>query len=421
MTDQKSLAFNYGKSLLLNELIWGTVPEELHRTEERLGISLEIDVERLYVCLTGIQHNIIRKAWNVDGLTYFIERYKPACAKIQEAVQRKGYDCTFFIPAFDGEQRICFLISENGQPPQGSIDEIAAFIHNSICRLYREFPIPSELYNHTVYTEWTFPCEDIPMLYQKLKLLCDSMFFFPKNTVLGASQFQERPRTIVYDMTRDISRLENAIAGGDQKKANEIMEQCIWDNLCPIRSINMLKTFVTILTEKIRRILYAYEIDFRVEESRLYPEKFNNIRTFYQALHESVMEITKMVAKSGRQLPTFIYEAILYIRDHIREDISLRDVAEYVFVSPSHLSRSFSSCMGKSISAYIRKERMKLASQLLCETNMTGTAVAEAVGIRSHSYFAQLFCEEFGITPREYRKLYAKANGDYRKITKERS
>lgn len=62
MTDQKSLAFNYGKSLLLNELIWGTVPEELHRTEERLGISLEIDVERLYVCLTGIQHNIIRKA-----------------------------------------------------------------------------------------------------------------------------------------------------------------------------------------------------------------------------------------------------------------------------------------------------------------------------------------------------------------------
>lgn len=49
MTDQKSLAFNYGKSLLLNELIWGTVPEELHRTEELLGISMEIDLERLYV------------------------------------------------------------------------------------------------------------------------------------------------------------------------------------------------------------------------------------------------------------------------------------------------------------------------------------------------------------------------------------
>lgn len=410
--EQNPYQFNAGKSLLLNELIWGTSPEQLRQSEQQLGISLHVDVEKLYVCLTGINHNVIRKLLKIDGLTYFVKRYKPACMKIQDALERGGYDCVFFTPAFDDEQRICFLLSEKrGERPGFLIDEACGLIHRSVCELYEELKIPSELYNYTVYTEWTFSCGDIPMVYQKLRLLCDSMFFIPKSTVLGASQFEERSSTIVYDMTRDISRLENALAAGDRESAGEILERCIWENLCPIRSTNMLKTFVTILTEKIRRIYYVYEIHIRVEESRFYPENYNNIQQFYQTLHRAVMKAAERVAQSGRQLPSFVYEAILYIRDHIREDISLQDIADFVFVSPSHLSRSFNSCMGKGISAYIRQERLKTAAQLLCETNMKSAAVAEEAGIHSSSYFTRIFCEEFGMTPQEYRKMYTRKNG----------
>lgn len=212
----------------------------------------------------------------------------------------------------------------------------------------------------------------------------------------------------VYDVTRDIGRLETAIAGGDLEHIDEILESCVWDNLHPIHSTSMIKSFVMVLAAKIRRILCVYEIDADIEEHSLYPENFNNIRSFYFALHETVRQVTVLVANSGHQYPPHIYQAMLYIRDHIAADISLKEIADFVYMSPSHFSRSFSSCVGKGLSAYIRQERMKRAATLLCETNMTCMEAAVAVGIHSSSYFFRIFREEFGITPQEHRSLYRK-------------
>lgn len=407
-TEQKPFSLNAHKSLLLNEILWGASPEQIQRTEKSLGLTLQVNLENLYLCLTGINHSTIQKMLRIDGYSYFMEYYKPCCSQIQISLQHSGYDSVFFVPAFDSEQRICFLFSPGTETPDCSIQEAAELIHRSVCRLYHGLGLPADIYNYTVYSEKPAGRHNISKYYQKLCLLCDSMFFFPKSTILGSGQFVKRSDTIVYDMTRDISELEHAVAGGETEEAGTLLETCIWNNLCPIRSKNMLKTFVTIITEKINRIMYAYEIDERLEESRLYPENFNNIEKFYRALQKVIIKAAKTISESSRQLPPFLYEAILYIKEHIREDISLQNIADYVFVSPSHLSRSFNNYMGKGISAYIMEERMKIAARLLCETEMTNAAVAAAVGIHSNSYFTRLFCEEYDMPPTEFRRLYSR-------------
>lgn len=409
-TEQKSFSLNAHKSLLLNEILWGASPEQIQNTEKSLGITLRVNLENLYLCLTGINHSTIQKMLHISGYSYFMEYYKPCCLQIQISLQRLGYESVFFVPAFDSEQRICFLFSPEKENPDFSIHEAAKLIHQSICGLYSVLDLPADIYNYTVYSEKPAGRHNISKYYQKLCLLCDSMFFFPKSTILGSGQFVRRSDTIVYDMTRDISELEHAVADGDAEKAGVLLDACIWNNLCPIRSKNMLKTFVTIITEKINRIMYAYEIDKRLEESRLYPENFNNIEKFYRMLQKVIIKAAKTISESNRQLPPFLYEAILYIKEHIREDISLQNIADYVFVSPSHLSRSFNNYMGKGLSAYIMKERMKIASRLLCETEMTNAAVAAAVGIHSNSYFTRLFCEEYEMPPTEFRRLYSRKN-----------
>lgn len=53
---------------------------------------------------------------------------------------------------------------------------------------------------------------------------------------------------------------------------------------------------------------------------------------------------------------------------------------------------------------------MKIASKLLCETEMANAAIAAAVGIHSNSYFTRLFCEEYEMPPTEFRRLYSRKN-----------
>lgn len=225
--EQKPFSLNAHKSLLLNEILWGASPEQIRNTEKFLGITLHVNLENLFLCLTGVNHSTIQKMLRIDGYSYFMEYYKPCCSQIQISLQRSGYDSVFFVPAFDSEQRICFLFSPGKEKPDCSIHEAAELIHRSICRLYHSLGLPADIYNYTVYSEKPADRHNISKYYQKLCLLCDSMFFFPKSTILGSGQFVKRPDTIVYDMTRDISELEHAIAGGETEKVGTLLEACI--------------------------------------------------------------------------------------------------------------------------------------------------------------------------------------------------
>ena len=196
MSEQK-IPFNFEKLLFLNELIWGISREELLGEAERLGISLEVNIDRLYMCLTGIQHDLVRKALQIDRISYFVERYKPACLEIQTILKQRGYCCTYFIPEFDRKQLLCFLLSEDPAYTGETISIGSAFklIHQAMCNLYYEvLHVPEDLYNYTVHTEEQISFQEIPETYHKLKFLHDSMFFFPKSMILDSNQFTERKK-----------------------------------------------------------------------------------------------------------------------------------------------------------------------------------------------------------------------------------
>lgn len=100
-----------------------------------------------------------------------------------------------------------------------------------------------------------------------------------------------------------------------------------------------------------------------------------------------------------------IQQALDYIRQHHqRPDISLNDVAAAVNLSPSHLAHLLRERAGVSYKQQLTALRIEAARRLLRTTDMTISAVGEAVGYQNATNFYRLFQREVGMTPAEFRK-----------------
>jgi two-component system response regulator YesN len=106
-----------------------------------------------------------------------------------------------------------------------------------------------------------------------------------------------------------------------------------------------------------------------------------------------------------------INKAKEYIDNHYSSDISLDDVANYVFLTPVYFSRFFKNKTNESFTDYLIKVRMKQAIKLLMQ-NTKIYEVSELVGYKSSKYFIRLFKKYTGYTPKEYCLKILKVGGN---------
>lgn len=93
-----------------------------------------------------------------------------------------------------------------------------------------------------------------------------------------------------------------------------------------------------------------------------------------------------------------------YIDNNYTKKLSLTDISEYFFISPSYLSHLFKRELGYSPMQYIVKRRIEKAQVLLAFTGKTVTEIAADVGFNSPSHFNVQFKKQVGESPLEYRK-----------------
>ncbi len=99
-----------------------------------------------------------------------------------------------------------------------------------------------------------------------------------------------------------------------------------------------------------------------------------------------------------------VQQAIEYIHENQRQpEMTLKDVASAVNLSPSHLAYLLKENLGVSYKKYLTSLRMGQAKKLLRTTDLTVTAIAQAVGYPNTTNFYRLFQRETGTTPADYR------------------
>ncbi len=100
--------------------------------------------------------------------------------------------------------------------------------------------------------------------------------------------------------------------------------------------------------------------------------------------------------------------AVVYLRRHYASSVSASDVAEVCHCSVSTLSHLFKKKMGVSIRKYQQQLRLSDAGNLLRDTDLPVNVISDLLGYGNPNYFCNVFRDEIGIAPSQYREQYQK-------------
>ncbi|MDD6811013.1 MAG: AraC family transcriptional regulator [Lachnospiraceae bacterium] len=106
-----------------------------------------------------------------------------------------------------------------------------------------------------------------------------------------------------------------------------------------------------------------------------------------------------------------VKQAMLFIRLHHAEPLTLDDIAESIPVSKSECCRCFKRTIQMTPFEYLMKYRIFEASKKILDDKKTNSIseLALSVGFNNISYFNKLFKRYLGCTPTEYRGRIAEA------------
>ena len=101
--------------------------------------------------------------------------------------------------------------------------------------------------------------------------------------------------------------------------------------------------------------------------------------------------------------PDLVEIITAYLRDNVRQRISLNDVCEKFNYSRSFICKIFKEQTGESLISYFNRLKIEEAKRLLADTDMTVISISEMLGFSEAKYFGVTFKKQEGMSPQSYR------------------
>lgn len=103
-----------------------------------------------------------------------------------------------------------------------------------------------------------------------------------------------------------------------------------------------------------------------------------------------------------------IQEAIDYIICNYNKKIQLKECADICFMSESNFTKKFHKTMGMNFKSYVNCIRIENACEMLKNSELSISKIAEMVGYEDNCYFSIVFKKIVGISPKEFRDSNSK-------------
>ena len=135
---------------------------------------------------------------------------------------------------------------------------------------------------------------------------------------------------------------------------------------------------------------------------------FSEVKEDIQSINEAYNET---LIRSGNDRESILYtevssitnKVINYIKDNYFKQITLAEMAEFVYIHPTYLSKLFKKETGKKISDFINLYRIEKAKELLLHSDDKIYIIAEKTGFKDGKYFNLVFKSKVGVTPKHFR------------------
>lgn len=156
----------------------------------------------------------------------------------------------------------------------------------------------------------------------------------------------------------------------------------------------------------------SYEDAFRLSDQLfLMVESITSNDKAFEVRYDIAHAFTMLVQhhlkeRTNTEVNIKVQQAMLYIRQHIYDKITVASVAQAVNCHRNYLQRLFKRDTTFSVVSYIRCEKLKVVKELLAHSDESVSNIAALLNFSSPSHLCTVFKEQEHLTPEQYRRRH---------------
>lgn len=115
-------------------------------------------------------------------------------------------------------------------------------------------------------------------------------------------------------------------------------------------------------------------------------------------------KLQKELSESDQNTKSYIIKQVHeLVGNHSGHDLSVKTIADHVYLHPVYLSKIYKAETGEGLGDYIIRMRMERALYLLKNTNKKIYEITTELGYQNPQYFSKMFKKHYNMTPNEFR------------------
>lgn len=151
--------------------------------------------------------------------------------------------------------------------------------------------------------------------------------------------------------------------------------------------------------------LSGYAISLSIEEELHKAERAANLQELKRVVNdllERILEDIGQARESGSRKP--IDQAKAWMTEHLDQEITIKKIADQVYMNPTYFSEYFKQQTGETMLDYLTGLRIERAKTLLDDQKLKIQDICGLIGYQDVKYFSKLFKQRTGMTPSKYRE-----------------
>lgn len=248
--------------------------------------------------------------------------------------------------------------------------------------------------------------EQLPESYRTLSAVMDLLFFYPSDSLVSLTEIRQHEVVGSNQVEPVRSKVIQALVNQQFEDASSILGNFFDEWYEPVSEIPYtIDALLSGFSEYISTFKRAYAItmDFNPSHFRSEALRADSSRAVKQLFLDLILDISYAFASVGTR-SNYIDDILSFIeKNYADPKLNVDILADHVGLSPSHIQSIFKTATGSTISSYLRNLRIRKATELLEQTDIPISEIAESTGFGSFNYFCTVFKRYYSVTPTEYR------------------
>lgn len=302
------------------------------------------------------------------------------------------------MPGIDGINLLKKIISENLSSCVVFLSEYAEF----------EYARQGLIYGAFDYIVKPVDCDKMEELLRKVEKHLSEKKFEKKKLEKLEAEFGKKVENFYID--EDIEKLvklfkdvELNVVGTASSMIEAIGVAVDYE---PMKMAYILSRMLTDLIEELKQVYpwldkFINISDYARTDFTRYSNFLESKNVFLEVIRELIMKVKKF--EFGDHLGSMIRQVCKVVLDNTDCEISVKSIAEELFLNHSYLSTLFKEKTGSSLVEYITMIKMERAKAIFMTSDLKNYEIADRLGYKDVEYFSKVFKKYTGETPSSFK------------------